>query len=136
MLEHVTTEDTVAYARSADTGMAATITPPPLINRNAIFQRGLEPHMYCQPVAKRERHRQAFETITLAPVAVSFPGTRQWGLWSSAGYFALARTGSRDPFGVMVSSDPSVAELTPGPPIPRSGVFSSESMSLDNKAES
>jgi dihydroorotase len=30
-----------------------------MFNRNAIFERGLRPHAYCLPVAKREKHRQA-----------------------------------------------------------------------------
>ena len=30
-----------------------------MINRNAIFQGGIRPHMYCLPVAKRERDKLA-----------------------------------------------------------------------------
>lgn len=60
VLEHVTTAEAVDYVLEASDNLAATITPHHLvINRNAIFEGGLRPHMYCLPVAKRERHRRA-----------------------------------------------------------------------------
>jgi len=37
--------------------VAATVTPQHLLlNRNALFQGGLQPHNYCLPVLKRETH--------------------------------------------------------------------------------
>jgi dihydroorotase len=60
VLEHITTADAVQFVAAASANVAATITAHHLlINRNAIFDGGLRPHMYCLPVAKRERHRQA-----------------------------------------------------------------------------
>jgi dihydroorotase len=60
IMEHVTTSDAVAYVRSAETGLAATITTHHLfINRNHILAGGIRPHYYCLPVAKRETHRLA-----------------------------------------------------------------------------
>lgn len=62
VLEHITTKDAVDFVRSrGETGrVAATITAHHLlINRNAMFEGGLQPHHYCLPVAKREQHRQA-----------------------------------------------------------------------------
>ena len=60
VLEHITTADAVQFVEQAPANVAATITAHHLlINRNAIFAGGLRPHMYCLPVAKRERHRQA-----------------------------------------------------------------------------
>jgi dihydroorotase len=60
VLEHVTTEEAVAYIRDGGPNLAATITAHHLIiNRNAIFQGGIRPHLYCLPIAKRERHRLA-----------------------------------------------------------------------------
>ena len=60
VLEHVTTGDGVAYVREGGETIAATLTVHHLmINRNALFAGGVRPHMYCLPVAKRERHRQA-----------------------------------------------------------------------------
>lgn len=39
--------------------VAATVTPQHLLmNRNAIFQGGLQPHNYCLPVLKREVHSE------------------------------------------------------------------------------
>ncbi len=76
VLEHATTENAVAYVRSADAGLAATITPHHLvINRNAMFRGGLNPHMYCLPVAKRERHRQALRRAATTGDRRFFLGT-------------------------------------------------------------
>lgn len=37
--------------------LAATVTPQHLLlNRNSLFQGGLQPHNYCLPVLKRETH--------------------------------------------------------------------------------
>jgi len=60
VLEHITTEAAVAFVETAGPNLGATITPHHLvINRNAMFEGGIRPHMYCLPVAKRERHRLA-----------------------------------------------------------------------------
>ena len=60
IMEHVTTSDGVEYVKSADQGLAATITTHHLvINRNHILAGGIRPHYYCLPVAKRESHRLA-----------------------------------------------------------------------------
>ena len=58
--EHITTETAVEFVFARSPRVGATITPHHLmINRNAIFERGIRPHMYCLPIAKREHHRQA-----------------------------------------------------------------------------
>jgi dihydroorotase len=60
VFEHVTTAAAVAFVRSQQDGVAATITPQHLLlNRNALFQGGIRPHHYCLPVLKRERDRVA-----------------------------------------------------------------------------
>ena len=60
VFEHVTTREAVAFVRGARAGVAATITPQHLLhNRNAIFEGGIRPHLYCLPVLKRERDRTA-----------------------------------------------------------------------------
>ncbi|MGH7055344.1 MAG: dihydroorotase [Stellaceae bacterium] len=60
VLEHVTTEDAVQYVAAGGANLAATITAHHLmINRNALFAGGLRPHLYCLPIAKREKHRLA-----------------------------------------------------------------------------
>jgi dihydroorotase len=67
VLEHVTTQQGVDFVRDQTRGVAATITTHHLIiNRNAILAGGIRPHLYCLPVAKRERHR-----IALVEAAVS-----------------------------------------------------------------
>lgn len=76
VLEHVTTVDAVDYVRSAVGGLGATITPHHLmINRNAIFRGGIRPHMYCLPVAKRERHRLALRAAAASGDSRFFLGT-------------------------------------------------------------
>jgi dihydroorotase len=60
VFEHVTTREAVQFVRSARNGVVATITPQHLLlNRNAIFQGGIRPHLYCLPVLKREHDREA-----------------------------------------------------------------------------
>jgi len=61
VLEHITTQDAVEYvAGNANDNLAATITAHHLLmNRNDIFKGGINPHHYCLPILKAERHRQA-----------------------------------------------------------------------------
>jgi dihydroorotase len=75
ILEHVTTEEGLAYVRGAeDTG--GTITTHHLvINRNAILAGGIRPHYYCLPVAKRERHRAALVEAATSGDPRFFSGT-------------------------------------------------------------
>jgi dihydroorotase len=58
VLEHITTREAVHFIEGSGANVGATITPHHLvINRNAMFEGGIRPHMYCLPVAKREQHR-------------------------------------------------------------------------------
>ena len=67
VMEHVTTEDAVAYVQAAPAALGATITPHHLIlNRNHLLVGGIKPHYYCLPIVKRERHR-----LTLRKAATS-----------------------------------------------------------------
>ncbi len=60
VLEHITTHQAVEFVSMTPDTVAATITPHHLLyNRNAMFASGIRPHMYCLPVLKRERHRNA-----------------------------------------------------------------------------
>jgi len=60
VLEHVTTREGIFFVESAPDTVAATITAHHLLlNRNAMFRGGLQPHAYCLPVLKRETHREA-----------------------------------------------------------------------------
>jgi dihydroorotase len=76
VLEHVTTEEAVAYVESGGPNLAATITAHHLIiNRNAIFQGGIRPHLYCLPIAKRETHRRALRRAAASGNPAFFLGT-------------------------------------------------------------
>ncbi|KIT16141.1 dihydroorotase [Jannaschia aquimarina] len=57
-LEHVTTEEAVAYV--CENGLGATITPQHLMSdRNDMLAGGMRPHFYCLPILKRRKHREA-----------------------------------------------------------------------------
>ena len=76
VLEHITTEEAVAFVESAGPTLGATITPHHLvINRNAMFEGGIRPHLYCLPVAKRERHRLALRRAATSGNPRFFLGT-------------------------------------------------------------
>jgi dihydroorotase len=76
VMEHITTEEGAALVRAHSARMGATITPQHLLyNRNALFQGGLRPHMYCLPVLKRERHRLALRRAATGGEACFFLGT-------------------------------------------------------------
>lgn len=76
VLEHITTQEAIDFVLAQGPNIAATITPHHLeINRNAIFDGGLRPHMYCLPTAKRERHRQALRAAATSANPKFFLGT-------------------------------------------------------------
>ena len=76
VMEHITTEEGVAYARTGGPDLGATITVHHLIiNRNAILAGGIKPHYYCLPVAKREKHRLALRAAATSGEARFFLGT-------------------------------------------------------------
>ena len=76
VLEHITTGDAADYVETSGPSVAATVTPHHLvINRNAMFERGLRPHAYCLPVAKREKHRQAVRRAATSGSPKFFLGT-------------------------------------------------------------
>ncbi|MEO8810342.1 MAG: dihydroorotase, partial [Rhodanobacter sp.] len=60
VLEHITTRDAVDFVSAGPANLAATITAHHLLlNRNALFEGGINPHHYCAPILKRETHRAA-----------------------------------------------------------------------------
>ncbi|MBT3307432.1 MAG: dihydroorotase [Alphaproteobacteria bacterium] len=76
VFEHITTSDAVDFVTAAGPNVAATITAHHLmINRNAMFEGGLRPHMYCLPVAKRDNHRLALRAAATSGNAKFFLGT-------------------------------------------------------------
>jgi dihydroorotase len=76
VFEHITTRQAVEFVSAAGPNVAATITPHHLeINRNAMFEGGIRPHMYCLPVAKREAHRLALRAAATSGSPKFFLGT-------------------------------------------------------------
>jgi len=76
VFEHVTTRAGVAFVSGSRGGVAATVTPQHLLyNRNALFQGGLRPHLYCLPVLKREEDRVAITAEIAAGNPRFFLGT-------------------------------------------------------------
>ncbi|MEO6079889.1 MAG: dihydroorotase [Steroidobacteraceae bacterium] len=77
VFEHVTTRAAVEFVRAQPPQeVAATITPQHLaLNRNALFQGGIRPHLYCLPVLKREHDRVALLDAVVAGDPRFFLGT-------------------------------------------------------------
>ena len=76
VLEHITTEEAVGYVEAGGPNLAATITAHHLvINRTAIFTGGIRPHLYCLPIAKREKHRLALRRAATSGNLRFFLGT-------------------------------------------------------------
>jgi dihydroorotase len=76
VVEHMTTAETIDIVRAHSPRVAGTITPHHLvINRTSLFQGGLRPHLYCLPVAKRERHRLALRRAATSGESCFFIGT-------------------------------------------------------------
>ena len=76
VMEHITTAEGASLVRQFKDRMGATITPQHLLyNRNALFQGGLRPHMYCLPILKREKHRLALREAATNGETQFFLGT-------------------------------------------------------------
>ncbi|MSR02264.1 MAG: dihydroorotase [Gemmatimonadetes bacterium] len=74
--EHITTEEAAGFVLGSSAAVAATITPHHLqCNRNAMFQGGIRPHLYCLPVLKREKHRLALRKAATSGSPKFFLGT-------------------------------------------------------------
>lgn len=76
VFEHITTQDAVAFVKSAGECVAATITPQHLLlNRNDLLVGGIRPHNYCLPVLKRNIHQQALRAVVASGDRRFFLGT-------------------------------------------------------------
>jgi dihydroorotase len=76
VLEHITTAEAVAFVEQAPPTVAATITAHHLIiNRNALFEGGIRPHLYCLPIVKREVHRKELRRAAVSGNPKFFLGT-------------------------------------------------------------
>ena len=76
VFEHITTQTAVDFVLAASAYVGATITPQHLMhNRNAMLKGGIRPHMYCLPVLKRERDREALVKAAISGNPKFFLGT-------------------------------------------------------------
>lgn len=76
VMEHITTEEGVAFVRANAGRMGGTITAHHLVlNRNDLFTGGIRPHHYCLPVVKREKHRLALREAATSGETCFFLGT-------------------------------------------------------------
>jgi len=76
VLEHITTRQAAEFVAAAPATIAATLTVHHLLyNRNAMFQGGIRPHLYCLPILKRETHRQALVAAAISGNPKFFLGT-------------------------------------------------------------
>jgi dihydroorotase len=76
VFEHITTTEAADWVAQAPPRVAATITPQHLLlNRNALFQGGIQPHQYCLPVLKREADRLALVRVATSGNPRFFLGT-------------------------------------------------------------
>jgi len=76
VVEHMTTQEAVAFVERASENVAGTITAHHLLmNRNSIFAGGINPHHYCLPVLKREPHRRALVKAATSGSPKFFLGT-------------------------------------------------------------
>lgn len=76
VLEHITTQEAVAFIQAQGKQIVATITAHHLMyNRNAMLAGGIKPHLYCMPILKREQHRQALVDAACSGNAHFFLGT-------------------------------------------------------------
>lgn len=76
VFEHITTKEAADCVAAGPATLAATITPHHLmIDRNAIFEGGIRPHLYCLPIAKRSVHRAALRKAAVSGSRKFFLGT-------------------------------------------------------------
>lgn len=74
VLEHITTKEAVDYVLQE--GIHATITPHHLLlDRNDIFRNGVNPHMYCLPILKRNEDKEALVKAAISGRPNFFLGT-------------------------------------------------------------
>jgi dihydroorotase len=76
VFEHITTKDAADFVMNAPANVGATITAHHLLmNRNDMFKGGIQPHHYCLPILKREKHRVALVKAAISGNAKFFLGT-------------------------------------------------------------
>jgi len=76
ILEHLSSKEGVDFVRSASPQVGGTITPYHMeLNRTDWLGAGLKPYMYCMPVIKTEKDRQALRKAATSGEVCFFLGT-------------------------------------------------------------
>lgn len=76
IMEHITTRQAGEFLQQAGDNTGATITPQHLMyNRNALFDGGIKPHLFCLPILKREPHREYLLDLATSGFSRLFLGT-------------------------------------------------------------
>ena len=76
IFEHITTAEAAAYVAEADENLGATITPQHLLyHRTDMLGSGMRVHLYCMPILKRERDRDALVEAATGDCPRFFLGT-------------------------------------------------------------
>ena len=76
IMEHITTQEAGKFLQQAGENTGATITPQHLLyNRNALFNGGIRPHLFCLPILKKEPHREFLVDLTTSGFERIFLGT-------------------------------------------------------------
>ena len=76
IFEHITTAAAAAYVAEAEDNLGATITPQHLLyTRTDMLGFGMRPHLYCMPILKRERDRDALIKAATGDCPRFFLGT-------------------------------------------------------------
>jgi dihydroorotase len=76
VLEHASTREGAEFVAAGGPSVAATITAHHLLySRSSLFAGGIRPHLYCQPVLKREEHRRALVGFATGGSPKFFLGT-------------------------------------------------------------
>lgn len=74
VLEHITTKEAVEFVTKHN--LHSTITPHHLLlDRSDIFRNGINPHLYCLPILKRSKDRQALVEAATSGEKNFFLGT-------------------------------------------------------------
>lgn len=94
VVEHITTTEAIDFVRDAPMRVVATITAHHLmLNRNVLFQGGIQPHYFCAPLLQRERHRRALIKAAISGSPKFFLGTDSAPHPKAAKECACARPG-------------------------------------------
>lgn len=77
VLEHISSESAADYLQEyGGESLAATITPQHLVaDRRALFEGGLNPHVYCLPILKRTSDLEALQDLISFGHSFVFAGT-------------------------------------------------------------